>query len=67
MYDSSVWDYIRTLSPSARNELEITDLNNIYLKDGLLKAYKINGEWADCGESLDGYFDSCVKASKWNQ
>ena len=67
MYDAKVWDYIRTLSPSARNELEITDLNNIYLKDGLLEAYKINGEWADCGESLDGYFYSCLKASKWNQ
>jgi glucose-1-phosphate thymidylyltransferase len=65
MYDSKVWDYIRKLSPSARNELEITDLNNIYLKENMLKAYKINGQWADCGESLEGYFDSCVKASKW--
>ena len=65
MYDSDVWNHIRKLSPSARNELEITDLNNIYLKNNLLKAYKINGEWADCGESLDGYFDSCIKASKW--
>jgi glucose-1-phosphate thymidylyltransferase len=65
MYDSKVWDYIRKLSPSARDELEITDLNNIYLKENMLKAYKINGQWADCGESLEGYFDSCVKASKW--
>lgn len=65
MYDSEVWDYIRKLSPSARNELEITDLNNIYLKENMLKSYKINGQWADCGESLKGYFDSCVKASKW--
>lgn len=66
MYDSNVWDYIKKLSPSARNELEITDLNNIYFKYNLLKAYKIEGEWADCGESLDGYFESCLKASKWN-
>jgi glucose-1-phosphate thymidylyltransferase len=67
MYDSKVWDYIRKLSPSARDELEITDLNNIYLKENMLKAYKINGQWADCGESLEGYFDSCVKASKWTK
>ena len=67
MYDSKVWDHIKKLSPSARNELEITDLNNIYLKEDMLKAYKIKGEWADCGESLEGYFDSCVKASNWNQ
>lgn len=67
MYDSRVWDYIRKLSPSARNELEITDLNNIYLNNNLLGTYKINGQWADCGESLEGYFESCLKASKWSK
>lgn len=66
MYDSGVWKYIRTLTPSARNELEITDLNNRYLAKGKLKANKIEGYWADCGESIDGYFASCVKASQFN-
>lgn len=62
MYDGTVWEYIRTLKPSKRNELEITDLNNRYLKINKLKAHKIDGWWADCGESIDGYLRSCVAA-----
>lgn len=62
MYDSTVWEYIRTLTPSKRNELEITDLNNRYLAMGKLKAHVIEGWWADCGESLDGYMESCISA-----
>ena len=38
-----------TLSPSARGELEITDINQMYLKEGTLTAHKINGAWLDCG------------------
>lgn len=64
MYDGGVWDYIRTLQPSKRNELEITDLNNRYLGIGKLKAHKVNGWWADCGESIDGYMQSCITASQ---
>lgn len=67
MYDGGVWDYIRNLVPSARNELEITDLNNRYLEMGSLKAHEINGWWADCGESLQGYMESCIAVSKWSQ
>lgn len=63
MYDNTVWDYIRTLTPSKRNELEITDLNNRYLSMNKLKAVKIDGWWADCGENIDGYVQACVKAS----
>jgi glucose-1-phosphate thymidylyltransferase len=59
MYDGGVFDYIRTLKPSKRNELEITDLNNRYLEIGELQAHKINGFWADCGESIDGYNQTC--------
>lgn len=61
MYDSTVWDYIRSLVPSARNELEITDLNNRYLKMGSLKANKLNGWWADAGENIDTYLYTCNK------
>lgn len=60
MYDETVWGYINSLVPSARNELEITDLNNSYLKAGTLKANHIKGWWADCGESIDGYMESCI-------
>lgn len=61
MYDSSVWQMLKNLKPSKRNELEITDFNNMYLKKGKLKASKIKGYWADGGESIDGYLDACIK------
>jgi len=64
MYDGGVWDYIRTLKPSKRNELEITDLNNRYLGIGKLHAHTINNWWADCGESLEGYTQTCYAASR---
>jgi len=52
MYDQRVFDYIRKLSPSARGELEVTDLNNMYLKDGNLTCEIINW-WVDAGTSYD--------------
>lgn len=55
LYDETVWDYIRNLEPSARGELEITDLNNYFLAENKLEAVKIDGFWADCGESFDSY------------
>ncbi len=61
LYDNTVWDYIRSLSPSKRNELEITDLNNRYLSLGQLKVHRINGYWMDCGESLEGYMQACIR------
>lgn len=64
IYDGGVWEYIRSLKPSARNELEITDLNNRYLNIGKLKAHQISGWWADCGESLEGYMQSCIAVSQ---
>ncbi len=56
MYDSQVFDVIKTLSPSDRKELEITDVNNFYLKQGNLKYDIINGFWGDCGESFDSLY-----------
>lgn len=54
IYDEHVFDLIRQLKPSERGELEITDLNNLYLKNGTLKAELVPGEWIDAGtfESL---------------
>ncbi len=53
-YDGKVFEYIRTLKPSHRGELEITDVNNAYIKQGLLEFDMMNGEWTDAGtfESL---------------
>ncbi len=52
MYDKNVFSYIRTLKPSARGELEVTDLNNCYLKDGTLSCQIIDW-WIDAGASHD--------------
>ncbi len=52
MYDSKVFDYIRTLKPSGRQELEVTDLNNCYLKEGTLSCQVIDW-WVDAGTSYD--------------
>lgn len=49
MYDSRVFDVIRTLKPSGRGELEITDVNNAYLRDGLLRYDTFSGWWTDAG------------------
>lgn len=54
MYDARVFDYIRKLKPSGRNELEITDVNNQYLRDDELEYDVMRGWWTDAGtfESL---------------
>jgi len=53
-YDARVFDIVRTLRPSGRGELEITDVNNRYLEMGELTHELVEGYWADCGESLGG-------------
>jgi glucose-1-phosphate thymidylyltransferase len=57
-YDTTVFERIKKLKPSIRGELEITDLNNLYLNDRQLAAHQIEGWWCDCGT-----FDSLVRAS----
>ena len=54
MYDSEVFEIIRTLKPSARGELEITDVNNAYIQKGELAYDIFDGWWTDAGtfESL---------------
>jgi glucose-1-phosphate thymidylyltransferase len=54
IYDNTVVQKSLNLHPSARGELEITDLNNVYLKEGTLDVAKVNGKWLDTGtfESL---------------
>ncbi len=48
-YDSSVFKMIKTLKPSGRGELEITDVNNGYIKKGCLSSCQYSGEWTDAG------------------
>jgi glucose-1-phosphate thymidylyltransferase len=58
MYDSQVFDFIGTLSPSERGELEITDVNNLYIRAGKLTWSELEGWWSDAGT-----FDSLLRAS----
>lgn len=55
MYDNRVFDIVKTLKPSGRGELEITDVNNAYIKEGLMTFEMLKGGWADAGESIDAY------------
>ncbi|MDD5712898.1 MAG: sugar phosphate nucleotidyltransferase [Smithellaceae bacterium] len=54
MYDHRVFDFIRTLGPSDRGELEITDVNNFYIREGKMECDILDGWWTDAGtfESL---------------
>ncbi|MBV8256524.1 MAG: NTP transferase domain-containing protein [Actinobacteria bacterium] len=55
-YDAQVWDVLPTLKPSGRGELEITDVNNWYVKRGQMEADVIDGFWGDAGESIEAYY-----------
>lgn len=59
MYDNKVFDIIRTLKPSHRGELEITDVNNAYIEAGTLTWEILDGWWTDAGT-----FDSLLRASQ---
>jgi glucose-1-phosphate thymidylyltransferase len=58
MYDAQVFDFIKTLSPSERGELEITDVNNLYIRQDSMTWSVLDGWWTDAGT-----FDSLLKAS----
>ncbi|MDP2980693.1 MAG: sugar phosphate nucleotidyltransferase [Candidatus Omnitrophota bacterium] len=58
MYDSKVFDIIKTLRPSGRGELEITDVNNEYIKRDEMTFSILDGWWTDCGTH-----DSLLRAS----
>lgn len=58
MYDSEVYDIIRTLKPSGRGELEITDVNNAYINRGEMSWEELEGWWTDAGT-----FESLLRAS----
>jgi glucose-1-phosphate thymidylyltransferase len=55
IYPPDVFGHIRTLKPSRRGELEITDVNNFYLSRGRLGCFTLDGYWTDAGtlDSLD--------------
>ncbi len=58
MYDASVFEKTRMLKPSARGELEITDVNNAYIQEGTMTYSFLDGWWTDAGT-----FSSLLRAS----
>ncbi|MCL6518324.1 MAG: NTP transferase domain-containing protein [Armatimonadetes bacterium] len=60
IYDSQVFEFIRECKPSARGELEITDVNNLYIKAGQLDWVELEGFWSDAGT-----FESLYRTNKF--
>lgn len=59
LFDQEVFDFIRTLKPSGRGELEITDVNNRYIEKGLMTWDILEGWWTDAGT-----FESLLRANQ---
>ncbi len=55
-YPANVFDVIGRLAPSARGELEITDVNNFFIEEGAIEYDILQGFWGDAGESIDAYY-----------
>jgi len=60
LYDKKVFEYIKKCKPSPRGQLEITDVNNFYIKEGKMCWYSLKGFWSDAGT-----FESLFKAGKY--
>lgn len=62
-YDERVFDFIEKLKPSARGQLEVTDLNNLYLREGTLKCEIIDW-WIDAGTSPDELLNANIQVAE---
>jgi glucose-1-phosphate thymidylyltransferase len=59
LYDATVFNKVETLQPSGRGELEITDVNNLYIEEGTMTFSTLEGWWTDAGT-----IESLLRASK---
>lgn len=64
MFDNTVWEVLKTLKPSARGELEITDVNNHYVQKGQMTYEILSGWWGDGGESFDSLLHAANLVAK---
>ena len=64
MYDHRVFSLINKLKPSARGELEVTDLNNFYVKEGTMTCKILDSWWVDAGTSFDELLKANVLVAK---
>lgn len=63
LYDERVFSFMDRLAPSARGELEITDLNNIYVAEGTMRCQVLDGYWIDAGTSHDELLEANLKVA----
>jgi glucose-1-phosphate thymidylyltransferase len=64
IYDPRVFDVVRTLKPSWRGELEITDVNNYFINAGLMSYSVVSGDWTDAG-SIETLHKASGFAASW--
>jgi glucose-1-phosphate thymidylyltransferase len=64
MYDDSVFDIIEGIEPSARGELEITDVNQAYIERNALTYATLTSEWLDTGSFASLYKANCIIADR---
>jgi glucose-1-phosphate thymidylyltransferase len=64
LYDGGVFDIIKTLKPSGRGEMEITDVNNYYIRQGTMTFEILDGWWTDAGTFESLYRANCLIAEK---
>lgn len=60
IFDNRCFDFIKNMKPSKRGELEVTDLQNIYIKEGTMTWHELNGFWSDAGT-----FKSLFRSSQY--
>jgi glucose-1-phosphate thymidylyltransferase len=64
LYDERVFELIGGLTPSERGELEITDLNNLYVAEGTLECEVLDGYWIDAGTSHDELLAANIEVAR---
>lgn len=64
MYPPGVFDIVGTLKPSARGELEITDVNNAYVERGEMEYEVVDGWWLDCGENHEALLRASLRIAR---
>jgi len=65
MYDHTVFDVIRRIKPSRRGELEITDVNNHYVRGGAMTYEVVEGFWGDAGVSVEQLYRLTQEVISW--
>lgn len=64
MYPPDVFEIVRTLKPSARGELEITDVNNAYIERGEMEYQVLDGWWMDAGENHEALLQANITVAR---